>query len=149
MAELELILSIYTFTPFDFWHFYCCLSRMTEQRITDHLANERTFLAWVRTGVAIMAFGFVVVKFSLFVRQIALVINRDMGLPPKGYSAFIGITLVAFGVIINLLAYFRYKRVERQIDSGTFGHSSLFLSALVVSLSLAGLAVVFYLIHSI
>ena len=42
---------------------------------TDHLANERTFLAWIRTSIAIMAFGFVVVKFALFVKQITLIMG--------------------------------------------------------------------------
>jgi putative membrane protein len=40
----------------------------------DHLANERTFLAWVRTSIGIMAFGFVVVKFSLFTKQILFIL---------------------------------------------------------------------------
>jgi putative membrane protein len=38
---------------------------------SDHAANERTFLAWVRTGIAVIAFGFVIVKFNLFVLTIA------------------------------------------------------------------------------
>ena len=40
-------------------------------RYSDHAANERTFLAWVRTGIATVAFGFVVEKFNLFVRTLA------------------------------------------------------------------------------
>jgi uncharacterized membrane protein YidH (DUF202 family) len=43
---------------------------------SDHLANERTFLAWVRTSIGIMAFGFVVVKFTLFVKQLALLLHQ-------------------------------------------------------------------------
>jgi len=38
---------------------------------SDHAANERTFLAWVRTGIAVVAFGFVVEKFNLFIATIA------------------------------------------------------------------------------
>ncbi|MBB5439184.1 uncharacterized membrane protein YidH (DUF202 family) [Pedobacter sp. AK017] len=43
----------------------------------DHLANERTFLAWIRTSIGIMGFGFVVVKFSLFVRQIGIALGHQ------------------------------------------------------------------------
>jgi putative membrane protein len=45
---------------------------------SDHLANERTFLAWIRTGIGIMAFGFVVVKFTLFVKQLSLVLQKPL-----------------------------------------------------------------------
>ena len=48
-----------------------------KQNASDHLANERTLLAWVRTCIGIMAFGFVVVKFSLFIKQISLVLGKD------------------------------------------------------------------------
>ena len=41
---------------------------------SDHLANERTFLAWIRTSIAIMAFGFVVVKFTFFIKQLSIVL---------------------------------------------------------------------------
>jgi putative membrane protein len=49
---------------------------------SDHLANERTFLAWIRTSVAIMGFGFVVVKFALFIKQIPLVLTRKQTVLP-------------------------------------------------------------------
>ncbi len=45
---------------------------------SDHLANERTYLAWVRTSIGIMAFGFVVVKFNLFIKQIAIVLRNKL-----------------------------------------------------------------------
>src|SRR6202012_4941228 len=48
-----------------------------DKRVSDHLANERTFLAWIRTSIGIMAFGFVVVRFSLFVKQLTLILNKD------------------------------------------------------------------------
>lgn len=55
--------------------------------ITDHLANESTFLALIRTSIGIMAFGFVVVKFSFFVKQISLLLGKETILQQKGYSA--------------------------------------------------------------
>lgn len=43
----------------------------------DHMANERTFLAWIRTSIGIMAFGFVVEKFALFIKQITLLLGES------------------------------------------------------------------------
>jgi uncharacterized membrane protein YidH (DUF202 family) len=65
---------------------------------SDHLANERTLLAWTRTSIGIMAFGFVVVKFSLFVKQLSLALGKEYIIPSRGYSAIAGILLVAVGV---------------------------------------------------
>jgi len=58
-----------------------------DQNTANHLANERTFLAWIRTSVGLMAFGFVVVKFSLFVKQISLLIGGGDVVQNRGYSA--------------------------------------------------------------
>jgi putative membrane protein len=122
---------------------------MSDQRISDHLANERTFLAWVRTGIGIMAFGFVVVKFSLFVKQISLMLGSKIEVPQRGYSSVLGIILVAFGVLITLLAYWRYKRVERQIRDQDYIHSSVLVSVLMSCIFIAGIVLVIYLVHSI
>lgn len=70
-----------------------------EGKISDHLANERTFLAWIRTSVGLMGFGFVVVKFSIFVRQISIVVDRTIPVSSHGYSS-----VMASGILINLLA---------------------------------------------
>lgn len=72
---------------------------MSTFKLNDHLANERTYLAWVRTGIGIMAFGFVVVKFSLFVKQIGFVLQTKISAPSHGYSSIIGIILVALGTL--------------------------------------------------
>ena len=79
------------------------------------MANERTFLAWIRTSIGIMAFGFVVEKFALFIKQISIVLgksNIEKALPPShGYSAIVGIFLVGLGSLMGLLAFVRYKKV--------------------------------------
>ena len=66
---------------------------------SDHLANERTFLAWIRTSIALMGFGFVIVKFALFIREVSIALGDKISTPPKGYSAIIGVVMVAFGAI--------------------------------------------------
>lgn len=119
---------------------------------TDHLANERTFLAWIRTGIAIMAFGFVVVKFALFVKQITFILGNghsDATLPNRGYSAAIGIGLVALGTIISLLAFFRYRSIEKQLQEQRFVPSFTLLALLTVAIILVGFLLVIYLIPSL
>lgn len=115
----------------------------------DHLANERTFLAWVRTSIGIMAFGFVVVKFSLFVKQMSIVINKaEYDQHPHGYSGAVGIFLVAVGAVTSGLAYISYRRTERQLREGRYQHSSLMITLLTGFIFLVSLMVIVYLIQS-
>ena len=121
--------------------------------ISDHLANERTFLAWIRTSIGIMAFGFVVEKFALFIKQMSLILgkaNIEIASPAShGYSAIVGIFLVGFGTLLGLLAFVRYKKVERQIEGDTYQSSSVLDILLTISVLAIGIFLVIYLIHSI
>ena len=117
-----------------------------------HMANERTFLAWIRTSIGVMAFGFVVEKFALFIKQMSLILgnaNIENALPPShGYSAIVGIFLVGLGTLMGLLAFVRYKKVERQIDEDTYQPSSMLDLLLTLSVLAVGIFLVVYLIHS-
>jgi putative membrane protein len=113
------------------------------------MANERTFLAWMRTGIAVMAFGFVVEKFSLFVRQMAYYLGREAVPPPRGYSQAIGIVLVGLGVLMGVLAFVRYKTVERQIDDDTYRPSPILTVLLTIAMIAIGVFLMLYLIHSV
>ena len=112
------------------------------------MANERTFLAWIRTSIAIMAFGFVVEKFSLFVKQMAYYLGKEATPPPQGYSAMIGILLVGLGVVMGVLAFIKYKKVERQIDEDTYKPSAILSVMLFLSVLAIGVFLVMYLVHS-
>lgn len=118
-----------------------------------HMANERTFLAWIRTSIGIMAFGFVVEKFALFMKQMSFFIEKSSivsTLPPApGYSAIVGIFLVSLGTLLVVLSFIRYKKVEKQIDSDTFQPSSLLDILLTLAILAAGIFLVAYLIHSV
>ena len=83
--------------------------------IRDHLANERTYLAWIRTSIGVMGFGFVVVKFSLFAREISKALDVKTSAHATGYSHTIGTSLVALGALIILFSYLRY--IETKISS--------------------------------
>ncbi len=116
---------------------------------SDHLANERTFLAWIRTSIALMGFGFVVVKFSLFVRQLSLAVGAHIATPAKGFSGVIGMSLVAIGALTALIGYLRYKRIERQLLSQAFYPSSRLLLILTVALIGGSLLLLYYLLPNL
>ena len=116
---------------------------------TDHLANERTYLAWMRTSIGIMAFGFVVVKFSLFVKRISLLFGKPEDIiPNRGYSAIVGIVLVLVGTITTILSYIRYRQSEKQIREGTYVHSTLLITIISVFILIVSVLLIIYLITS-
>jgi len=96
-----------------------------------------------------MAFGFVLVKFSLFLKQLSIVLEKKIVFPGKGYSGISGIILVAMGVLTSLFAYIRYKKIQKQINQNTFQDSSLLLSFLTVFILVMGILLIVYLIESI
>jgi putative membrane protein len=105
-------------------------------------------LAWVRTAIGIMAFGFVVVKFSLFIRQLAAITGVKAALPRYGYSAPVGILLVVFGALSLLFGTWRYYQTERRLRTGApmSGHSILY--AFILLLTAFSIALIIYLLKT-
>jgi len=120
-----------------------------EGKASDHLANERTFLAWIRTSIGIMAFGFVVVKFSLFVKQISMILGKENVIQNRGYSAIAGIILVAVGTVTSVLSYIRYRQTTRQLKEGYYEQSSLLITVITAFIFLVSVLLIGYLIESI
>ena len=117
---------------------------------SDHLANERTFLAWIRTSIAIMGFGFVVVKFALFIKQISLVLTtKQTVLPGKGYSTQIGILLVAVGAFMAFYSWLRYRTTEKQLINKAYKPSALPALLLTIGIVIIGVLLVIYLVPGI
>ena len=119
-----------------------------------HMANERTYLAWVRTSIGIMAFGFVVERFALFLKQLRYFLEKtgpavgSLPAPPPGYSSFLGVLLVGLGAIMGVLAFVRYKKVEKQIYRDAYQPSITLDILLAISILTIGVFLVFILLHS-
>ena len=88
------------------------------KRYSDHAANERTFLAWVRTAIAVMAFGFLIERFDLFLRY-AVPQMAQQQLTPHGqaFANWAGLAFIAIGVAMIVLAGARFFRTAKDIDS--------------------------------
>lgn len=115
---------------------------------SDHLANERTFLAWIRTSIGLMAFGFAVAKFTLFVRQLTYSVQKQV-LPSHGYSNLLGMLLVGIGTLIGLLSYLRYRRLEKQLQTGHYPASQPLSGFLTIFILLIGVLLILYLLNSL
>src|SRR5712692_6027133 len=87
----------------------------TSKRVTDHLANQRTFLAWIRTGLATITFGFVVERFGLLLRELGLKNTTSASDRAIHYPANIGLSLVLRGAIVVRGALFEFLPVRRPI----------------------------------
>jgi putative membrane protein len=89
-----------------------------DKQATEFLANERTFLAWIRTSVAVISLGFVIAKFRIWLQDLSKA-GSGPAVPAKlGDSFQIGIGMMALGGLLTLLAAWRYHVVNRQIEQG-------------------------------
>lgn len=110
----------------------------------DHLANERTLLAWSRTGIAIIALGFVVARFGLLIRELGARIGH-VPASATGLSTGFGAALVICGGLATLLALARYLRTGRQIERGEYHWSPWLGVSLASVLLIASVLVTVYL----
>lgn len=118
----------------------------------DHAANERTFLSWVRTSVAVIAFGFLVERFDLFLAFAEPEALRNRISVARGeFGHIAGLVLIVLGIGMILVSALRFARNAREIDSrkdypGTGSRVDLALAALLILLASA---LLFYLAHTL
>jgi putative membrane protein len=112
-------------------------------RARDHLANERTFLAWVRTSVAIVVFGFAIGRFAIALRQLA----QFQGLVAKttGLSVWMGLIAILAGVVMGIAGLLRYRRTRAQLDAGKFEPAGFVIDLVTILTVLFALALAGYL----
>jgi putative membrane protein len=112
----------------------------------EHLANERTFLAWVRTGAAIVVFGFAIGRFSIAMRQLTAL----QGHPVRtvAISVWMGSFTIVGGVALVVAGLVRYRKTKAQLESGTFEPAGFVVDLITILTVLFGLVLAGYLIYT-
>jgi putative membrane protein len=122
------------------------------KRYSDHAANERTFLAWVRTAIAVMAFGFVIERFDLFLQiaapQIAL---KQIAPHGQRFANAAGLAFIGIGVVMVALAGIRFVRTAKAIESDDTvpNAGERFDLALAALIGLLGVSLFLYLARAV
>ncbi len=96
---------------------HCTYTDVKYRRHRLTLAAEQNFLAWIRTGLALMGFGFVVARFGLFLQEIRLAEPR-LGSRSYGVSIWSGTAMIALGVAVNVFASWRHVQLVRELNRG-------------------------------
>jgi putative membrane protein len=117
-------------------------------RQRDHQANERTFLAWLRTALALIAFGFAIARFGIFTRQIHFAVTNQYPIAnPVSNSENLGMGLVLAGLLTIMLAVWRFNQVFRQIEQKNYRPSRWLMwimTGLVMALGIVSLPLVLW-----
>lgn len=117
-------------------------------RQREHQANERTFLAWLRTSIALIGFGFAIARFGLFLRQLqASVTKPSIRADPFINSQSLGLGLVIIGIIVIGLSLWHYNKVFHQIESGDYRPSRFMVwitGGMVIILGLLSIPFLFW-----
>jgi len=115
----------------------------TSNRARDHLANERTFLAWIRTGVATIVFGFAVGRFSIALQELTRFEGKGASTP--GLTAWLGMISIVAGVLLIVAGLYRYRQTRVQIDTDSFQPAGAIIDLVAVMLALFGFVLAGYL----
>jgi uncharacterized protein (DUF302 family)/uncharacterized membrane protein YidH (DUF202 family) len=117
--------------------------------LRDYLAAERTLLAWIRTGLALMGFGFVVARFALFLQQVQ-VVQHAPSVQSSGLSLWFGTALIGAGVAVLLFAAWHHWRLVGKMNRGQLvtSHSQTLAVASCLFLALVGIGMAIYLISA-
>lgn len=121
------------------------------KQFTDHSANERTYLAWIRTAIAIMAFGFLVEKFDIFIHYMGHALNTSIPFKPSRSAEFVGIGMLLVSIAMIFGASMRFFYYKKSIDSESVvpfmaKRPNILLSLLMIFI---GLFLLVYLVHQL
>ena len=120
------------------------LAEHKPQRVTDHLSNERTFLAWVRTSISVIVFGFVVAKFGITLRQFFRFENLDQH--ESGTSLALGVSFMVVGILMAVLSIWRYQSTRVQIEQDAFRPANKTIYVVGGVTALLGVFLIYYLL---
>jgi inner membrane protein YidH len=131
-----------------------CANKEPIDRSQQHLANERTFLSWLRTSIALMGLGFIVARFGLFLREFGLDVKNNntnnnavaaVSLFGHYQSSLIGISIIILGIVLILLALRNYLMTRYQVEKGFYIPSNFNIFAASISLVVIGILTIIYL----
>ena len=111
------------------------------KKFTDHSANERTYLAWIRTSIAIMAFGFLIERFDIFILYIGKSIGNEQDFQSSLSAEFVGLSLFLVGILMVVTATIRFFKHKESIDLDetipyNIKKTNILLSILIVLLAI-------------
>lgn len=111
------------------------------KRYTDHSANERTYLAWIRTSITIMAFGFLIERFDIFISFIGKKIGDEEYFHPSLSAEIVGLGLFLVGILIVIFATVRFFSYKKSIESDelipySVKKTNILLSTLIILLAI-------------
>jgi putative membrane protein len=114
------------------------LPKIDRQR--EHQANERTFLAWLRTSIALIGFGFALTRFGIFLQQLELSLRTES----SNHDSFLnsenlGILLVILGILVIIVALLNYNRTYWQIERGNFQPNRLLVTITAILVMIVGI----------
>ncbi len=115
----------------------------TNDKSREFQANERTFLAWIRTSIALMGFGFVIAKFNLFLKQLSFVLEAE-DFSEKAHGTTVGMIMVAIGLIMAIFAYIQFKKNANQLATNTYAPSSKLPLLLTLIIAVGGAFLIAY-----
>jgi putative membrane protein len=115
-------------------------------KASDHLANERTFLAWIRTSISIIVFGFVVAKFGITLREFLRVQGNTAH--ESGMSLTIGVGFMAMGIFMAFVSLIRYRTTMKKLNADEFQPADAIVTVLAVIAALFGSILAVYLIYT-
>lgn len=113
-------------------------------RVREHLANERTLLSWVRLTLAMIALGFVVARFGLFIDELFALSSE--GAVETGWSVPVGVALILAGPLFAVLALWRFLTLESEIETGRLHPHHGLIYTIIVATVLTGAGLALYLI---
>ncbi len=117
-------------------------------RVSEHLANERTYLAWLRTSFAILTLGFATNRFAAFLLELSLKSEAPVPQPTFGGPRSFGLGMVIFGTFLMMTSAWHYYRSKRGIENGTFRPDSMLLGIVTLISILIGLAATLLLLQA-
>ena len=131
-----------------------CADKGSADHSQQHLANERTFLSWLRTSIALIGLGFIVARFGLFLREFGLVVkNANINNNPAAaaslfghyQSSLIGTSIIILGIALIILALRNYLTTRSYIEKGFYIPSNFNIFAASLSLVFVGILIIVYL----